>query len=285
MSELVLRTARPVPLPTLLNPLGMVMNLWARRDLTRQFAMRFFHARYRGTYLGMAWAILLPLLMLAVFTFIFNFVFTARGADPTETRSQYAVWLFCGMVIYAIFSETVVRSCSLVLENPNYVTKVVFPLEILPAASLGSSLLFASFGMGLVLIGTAVFFGSVHWTLVLLPLVLLPLISLTLGVSWFLASLGVFIRDIGNVTSIIVGNLLFFLTPIFYRVEHLPEHLQGAAMLNPLAIIVAASRDVVVYGRVPNMTHLGLTTVISLATMQLGYAWFMKSKRGFADVL
>jgi len=285
MTDMVLRTARPQPILTLLNPASMISNLWNQRDLIRQFAGRFFQARYRGTYLGTLWALLLPLLMLAVFTFVFNVVFTARGADPGETRSQYAVWLFCGMIVYGVFSESVTRSCALVLEHSNYVTKVVFPLEVLPTASLGSALMFSAFGLLLVVIGTVVAFHTLPWTLVYLPLVLLPLAALSLGLSWFLASLGVFVRDVSSVVTIVVSNLLFFLTPIFYKVEQLPENLRGWARMNPLATIVEAARDAMVYGRTPDLRSLTLVTLASLVVMQLGYAWFMKSKRGFADVL
>ena len=192
MTDMVLRTARPASIPALLSPSNLLSNLWRHRDLTRQFAMRFFLARYRGTYLGAAWALIFPLILLGVYTFIFNFVFSGRvehripGADglpQLETSSQYAVWLFLGMTVFGVFSESVVRSCGLVLENPNYVTKVVFPLEIMPVASLASAVMFSGFGFALVLIGLVAFYPAVHWTIVLLPLVMLPLLGLALGLS------------------------------------------------------------------------------------------------------
>jgi lipopolysaccharide transport system permease protein len=293
MTDMVLRTARPASLPALLSPPSLVANLWKRRDLTRQFAMRFFLARYRGTYLGAAWAMIFPLIMLAVYTFIFNFVFSGRvtheipGADGTpqaETSSQYAVWLFLGMTVFAMFSESVVRSCGLVLENPNYVTKVVFPLEILPLASLASAVMFSLFGFALVLLGLVAFYPAVHWTVALLPLVMLPLLGLALGVSWFLASLAVFVRDVGNLVVIVVSQLLFFMTPIFYRAEDL-KNWAWLAKINPLAVVVESARRVTLYGEQPDWRSLGLVMVLGLAVMQLGYAWFMKSKRGFADVI
>jgi lipopolysaccharide transport system permease protein len=255
--------------------------------------MRFFLARYRGTYLGAVWALVFPLIMLAVYTFIFNFVFSGRaahqipgagGVEQAETSSQYAVWLFLGMTVFGIFSESVMRSCGLVLENPNYVTKVVFPLEIMPVASLASAVMFSGFGFSLVLIGLAIFYPVLHWTVLLLPVVMIPLLAIALGLSWFLASLAVFVRDVGNLVVIVVGQLLFFMTPIFYRAEDLKDW-AWLARINPLAVVVEGARDVVLYGKTPNWAALGAVTLLGLVIMQCGYAWFIKSKRGFADVL
>lgn len=285
MAEIALRTAQPASIPTLLSPIHMVTNLWARRDLIRQFGMRYFHARYRGTHLGMVWALIFPLTMLAVYTFIFNYVFNARSTlHPDETRTQYAVWLFCGMTTYAIFSESVMRSCSLVLDNTNYVTKIVFPLEIMTVSSMLSTLCFYCFSLALTLIGVGVGYHTFHWTIVLLPVILLPLVVMSIGIGWFLASLAVFIRDIGNLVAIVVSQLLFFLTPIFYRAEDLKDW-AWIAKYNPLAVIIESARGVVLYGHLPDFSRLGIVLIISLLVLQLGYAWFMKSKRGFADVL
>lgn len=293
MTDMVLRTARPPTIPSLLSPANLVGNLWQHRDLTRQFAMRFFLARYRGTYLGVVWALVFPLIMLGVYTFVFNFVLGARGPHQVagadglaraETSSQYAVWLFLGMTVFGVFSESAVRSCGLVLENPNYVTKVVFPLEIMPLASLASAVMFSAFGFALVLIGVLAFYPALHWTIVLLPLVLVPLLALALGISWFLASLAVFVRDVSNLVVILVSQLLFFMTPIFYRAEDLKDW-AWLARINPLAVVVESARGVVLYGRLPDWPALGAVLVLGLVVMQLGYAWFVKSKRGFADVL
>jgi lipopolysaccharide transport system permease protein len=293
MTDLVLRTARPASIQSLLSPANLVANLMRHKDLTRQFAVRFFLARYRGTYLGAAWALVFPLILLGVYTFIFNFVFASRvnhqipgigGVLQPETSSQYAVWLFLGMTVFGVFSESVIRSCGLVLENPNYVTKVVFPLEIMPLASLASALMFSCFGFSLVLIGLVVFYPTLHWTIVLLPVVLIPLLALALGLSWFLASLAVFVRDISNLVVIVVGQLLFFMTPIFYRAEDLKQW-AWLARVNPIAVVVESARDVTLYGRMPDWASLGLVTLLGLIITQLGYAWFIKSKRGFADVL
>lgn len=264
----------------------MTRALWSRRDLIRQFAVRYFLQRYRGTYLGVFWALLFPLAMLSVYTFVFNTIFAGRWSPHAdETRSQYAVVLFCGLTVYGMFSETVVRSCGLVLDNPTYVTKVVFPVEVLPVASLASTVMFSMFSLALVLIGTAVFFGTLHWTVLLLPLVLLPMLMIALGLAWFLASLAVFVRDVGNIVVLVVTQILFFATPIFYKPEQIPVSFRPVAMLNPLAHVVDGARRVVIFGEQPDWRALAIVAVVGLLMMQMGYAWFMKAKRGFADVI
>jgi len=270
----------------LLNPAALLANLWRHRDLVRQFTVRYFVSRHRGTFLGAWWGLLLPLLMLAVYSFVFNTIFTARwGQTPNERLAEFPVVLFCGMVVYGVFSETAARAVGLVVGNPNFVKKVVFPLEILPVASLGAALLFAGLSMVLVVAGNAVFLHRFPVTLLLFPLILLPLVAISLGLAWFLASLGVFIRDMENIVIVLIQQVLFFMTPIFYRTENLPPGLQRVIMLNPLAVIVENARRTVIWGTLPDWWDLGWCAVVSLALMQLGYAWFMSTKRGFADVL
>lgn len=286
--EVALRTSRPSSIGTLLNPVSMWSALWKNRDLTRQFAVRYFLTRYRGTYLGVVWALIFPLLMLLVYTFVFTYVLSARSTVLEETRPQYAVWLFCGMAVFGLFSATVMRGCGLVLENPQFVTKVVFPLEILPVANLGASLIYTAIELTLVVLGVAVFYKSFHATIFLLPLALLPMMAISLGVSWFLASLTVFVRDVANIAVIVISQFLFFLTPIFWKKEKLLEtmpELEWMVNLNPLAGIVENARRCSLQGVSLDWTSWATSMVFGIVLMQLGYAWFMKSKRGFADVI
>lgn len=286
MTDAVLHSARPTPVAALLNPARMVRALWQHRDLTRQFAWRYFIQRYRGTHLGVVWAVVYPLLSLLIYTFIFGSVLSARfrvlGDEP---RSHYAVLLFASMTVFAIFVESVVRSCTLVADSPSYVKKVVFPVEILPVAQICSSLLFSAFGIVLTLIATLMVFGRVPMTAFLLPLVIAPMLPLAMGLAWFFASLCVFVRDVANVVGIVISTLLIFLTPVFFSIEHLPEAWRPFASLNPLAPIIDGSRRVLVLGEHPDWPALGIVFALGLVIAQLGYAWFMKSKRGFADVL
>lgn len=282
------RNARPEPLVALLHPSAMIGNMWSRRDLMRQFAVRYFVSRYRGNHLGVMWAVMFPLIMLAVYTFVFTYVFNGRGAGDAETRPQYAVWLFCGMSVLGVFTSSVVRACGLILENPQFVTRVVFPLEVLPMASLGSSLLHAACEFALVIGGVAVFWREFHWQAVLAPVALLPLVLMSAGVSWVVASLTVYVRDVANVVSLVVSQLLFFLTPIFWKPEQLltqAPHLSWVIEWNPIAPVVDNVRRCVLFGEMPNWGSWAIGVAAGAATMQLGYAWFMKTRRGFADVI
>ncbi len=288
MLNVALRTARPEPIAALLNPATMVAGLWAQRDLTKQFTVRYFLLRYRGTHLGLVWAMLFPLIMLGVYTFIFTYVFSGRSLGDEETRPQYAVWLFCGMAVFGVFSSAATRACGLVLENPQYVTKVVFPLEVLPVANLGSSLLYAACEFVLVIAGVAVFSHAFHWQVVPVPVAMLPLLLMTIGISWFLASLTVFVRDVANVVSLVVSQLMFFLTPIFWKPEQLLTKLPNLSWMiewNPLAAVVDNVRRCVLTGESMRWDTWAGGMMIGVVVAQLGYAWFVKSKRGFADVI
>lgn len=287
MGVTAVRSSRATPLPALLNPLHPWRNLWAHRDLIRQFTWRLFVSRYRGTSLGLLWSVIFPLAQLGVFLFVFTHVFKMRAWEDRvlSGAAEFAVVLFCGMVVYAIFSESVVRSTGLVVDNPNFVKKVVFPVEVLAVASLGSSLLYALTGLGVVLIGAAMFVQAPSWTVLLLPVVVLPMLLWSLGLAWVLSSLSVFLRDVGNVVGIVVGQMLFYLTPVLYPVANLPEDLRWVAWMNPLTAVIEGSRRVLLFGELPDWRALGISGLLGLVVLQLGYAFFMKSKRGFADVL
>jgi lipopolysaccharide transport system permease protein len=288
MADSVLRTSRPEPVLRLLNPVQAAGSIWRHRDLVVQFAIRWFASRFRGTHLGVIWAILLPLLILSVYTFVFTYIFTYRSPGENETRPQYAVWLFCGMAVFGLFAASVNRACGLILDHPQYVNKVVFPLETLCVANLGASIIYAAAELLLVVIGTLAVFGSVPATILLLPIAILPMLPLALGVSWFLCSLTVFVRDIANVVSLFVSQFLFFLTPIFWRREQFLATLPDLAWLmdyNPIALTIECVRRCMITGLPLDWWDWAKALVFGLIIMQLGYAWFMKSKRGFADVL
>ncbi|HEU5099941.1 MAG TPA: ABC transporter permease [Roseiflexaceae bacterium] len=278
-------TARPESVLRYLNPYQMAHNLWRQRDLIRQFTRREVEGRYKGSYLGLFWSFVNPLILLLIYTFIFGVVFKARWPNAqTNSLSEFALTLFCGMIAFNIFSECVSRAPSLIVGVPSYVKKVVFPLEILPASLLGSAIFHALVSLVILLVANVIVIGTVQWTIVLLPLVALPLFFLSLGFSWFLASLGVFIRDVGYTVALIV-QVLFLMTPIFYPIESLPEPLQSIIRLNPLSSIVENFRRVLLWGWMPSWTGLGLWLLATGALMVLGYAWFMKTKKAFADVV
>lgn len=281
------KTVSPLGDTTLpfVNPLCIFRHLWGYRDIIRPMARREITGRYRGSWLGFGWSFLQPLLMLCVYTFVFSVVFEIRwGMAGEETRSAFAIALFMGLISFYIFSETVNAAPSVVLSNPNLVKRVVFPLEVLPLIRLLGAFVQAFFSLVILLLGMIVVFGAVPWTIVLLPLVWLPLGLFTLGLSYFLASVGVFIRDVGALTSILT-TMLLFLSPIFYPLTAVPARFHFIYRLNPVAVFVEEARKVAVWGALPNWTWLAFAGLFSLAVLIFGFLWFMKSKNAFADVL
>lgn len=272
-----------------LNPWVMARGLWRQRELIGQMTRRGLHERYRGSVLGLLWAILTPLFTLLVYTFVFSVVLKSRFPDsPVDdglaSKADYALKLFCGLIVFQVFAEALTSSPGVILSHPNFVKKVVFPLEILPVSAVLTSLIQAGISLAILLAGIALFEQSFPLTALIYPVILVPLVMLALGLSWFLSSLGVFVRDITH-GMIILSNLMFFLTPVFYDIGRLPEGLRGLMNLNPMAAIVLNARGTLMSGRMPDWTAMGIVTVMAFLLMQLGYAWFMKSKKWFADVI
>ena len=267
-----------------ITPREMVASLWRNRSLARALIKREVVGRYRGSVLGILWSFFNPVFMLAIYTFFFSVVFKARWHTNSDSKTEFAIVLFAGMLVFNLFAETTNRSPGLILSNINYVKKVVFPLEILPWISVGSALFHALVSLGAWLVFYTLIFGVPHATALLFPLIVLPLILFTLGLSWFLASLGVYLRDVGQIVGI-VTTALMFLTPIFYQVTSLPAEYQRFLLLNPLTPAVQQAREVLIWGHVPGIGHFVAYFLVSLFVAWLGFAWFQKTRKGFADVL
>ena len=264
---------------------ALIESLWRNRHLIVQMTRREVVGRYKGSALGLAWSFLTPILMLAVYTFVFSVVFKARwGTDGDESKTQFALVLFVGMIVHGLFAEVLNRAPGLILSNVNYVKKVVFPLDVLPVIAMGAALFHASISLAVLLIAFALFNGYLHWTIIFVPVVLLPLVILTLGVAWIFASLGVFLRDVGQTVGIIT-TVMLFLAPIFYPITALPEEIRPWIMANPLTFIIEEARKVLILGRMPHWTGLGMYTLVATAVAWAGFAWFQKTRKGFADVL
>jgi lipopolysaccharide transport system permease protein len=263
----------------------MARNLWGHRELIRQFSWREVAGRYKGSFLGLLWSFITPLVMLLIYTFVFGVIFQSRWPQArTGSLNEFAVILFAGLLTFNIFSECVTRAPTLIVGVPNYVKKVVFPLEILPVSTLGAALFHAGISL-LIMLGAHLLLGGVlSWTILLLPVVLAPLLLLVLGLGWFLASLGVFVRDLGNAIGLLV-QVLFFLTPIFYTAESVPEPFRSVLQLNPLTSVVENVRRVALWGEQPAWGALGVGLLLSGLALVLGYAWFMQTRKAFADVL
>ena len=255
------------------------------RDLLFQMTRRNVEQRYRGSALGLLWSFVQPLMMLCVYTFVFSVVFKARwGVDTDGGKGSFAVIMFCGMAMFNIFSESVSTSCGVVASNPNLVKKVIFPLEILPVSQVCATFINGLAWFVLLFLGSIFILGFWGWTMLLLPIVLLPLLLFVLGVSYFVASLGVFIRDTQYVIGVVL-QVLFFATPIFYPVSAVPARLRWILELNPLTVYIEQARNVFLYGSLPSWKFLGIATLVSVVVLQLGFFFFHKTKKGFADVL
>lgn len=260
-------------------------SLWRNRQLIAQMTRREVVGRYKGSVMGLTWSFFNPVFMLVVYTFVFSVVFKSRwGVDGDESKMQFAVVLFVGMIVHGFFAEVLNRAPGLILANVNYVKKVVFPLEILPVIAMGAALFHSLISLGVLLSAFVIFNGYVPWTVVLTPLVLLPLVILTLGFAWMLASLGVFLRDVGQTIGIIT-TVMMFLAPVFYPVTAVPEELRPWIMANPLTFMIEQAREVLIWGRMPNWLGLGVYLLVAMLVAWAGYAWFQKTRKGFADVL
>ena len=256
--------------------------------LSAQMIRRDLATRYRGSLLGMVWSVLTPLTMLGVYAFVFGVIFPTRhwseAGTSTTFQPSFVLLIFVGQIIFTLFSDVVSRAPRLVVSNRNYVKKIVFPLEILPVVSLGSALSQAGISTAILLAAQLTMTGSIPWTILLLPLAAIPFLLFLLGISWFLASLGTYVRDIAQMTTPMIGALLF-LSPIFYPLSALPDGARTIAAFNPLAIPIEETRNVLLWGRTPDWIALGFYTVVALVVAALGLYWFETTRKGFADVL
>jgi lipopolysaccharide transport system permease protein len=285
MTPIKIVSSAPVSVLKHLNPLSMTRNLYDQRDLIKRFAWRDVVGRYKGSFLGIIWSFITPLVMLSVYAFVFSVILRAKwGAGSGESQIEFALTLFCGLLVFNIFAESVSMSSGLILAHSNYVKKVVFPLEVLPVATMCSSLIHAAIGVGILVPALLVFKGTLPVSICLFPLVLLPICAFTLGLSWFFSSLGVFMRDVGYPISVAV-QVLLFISGVFFPLSAVPQQFQFVVKLNPLAILLEDARRTVMWGQFPNWNLWLLMTLFSLAVMQMGYAWFMKSKGAFSDVI
>ncbi len=258
---------------------------WKHRALIVQMVRREVVGRYRGSMMGLLWSFLNPVLMLAVYTFVFSVVFSAKwGIGSGESKADFALILFVGMIVHGVFAECVNRAPTLILNNVNFVKKVVFPLEILPWVAMGATLFHATVSVGVWAIFFVIIKGYLPWTLVFIPLVALPLVLGTLGFAWLLAATGVYLRDVSQTTGIFT-TILMFLSPIFYPVSALPENYRGLLALNPLTFLIEQAREVMVWDRLPDFGGLVAHTLGALVIALIGLAWFQKTRRGFADVV
>lgn len=266
------------------SPYSMFRSLRKNAGLIRVSARREVLGRYQGSLLGLFWSFFNPLFMLAIYTFVFSVVFNARWGSGNESRTEFALLLFVGLIVFNLFAECITRAPSLIISNVNYVKKVVYPLEILPFITLISALFHALISFSVWMLAYLLLFGVPSWTVLVLPLIIAPFLFFIMGLSWALAALGVYLRDIAQFVTVLT-SMLMFLSPIFYPLSALPENFRQVVLLNPLAIVIEMVRGVLYFGEMPEFTMLGLYWVVALVVAWLGFALFQKTRKGFADVL
>lgn len=267
-----------------LSPRAMLATAWHHRALIATMTKREVVGRYRGSFLGMFWSLFNPILMLVIYTFVFSVVFKARWSAGSDSKTEFALMLFAGLMVFNLFAECINRAPALIISNVNYVKKVVFPLEILPWVALGSAVFHFLVSLVVWLVACLILFGHLQSTTLLLPLILLPLILFVLGVVWFLASLGVYLRDVSQIVGVLT-SMLMFLSPIFYPLTALPEEYRGLLEANPLTPAVEGARAVLFLGQQPDWPLWGGYSIGAAFLCWAGFAWFQKTRKGFADVL
>ncbi len=257
---------------------------WRHAGLLRQFVQRQVLSRYRGTMLGVAWSLITPLLMMTVYTVVFRFVFRLRWEGSLDTGFDFALHLFAGMTVFGFFSEVLLRSPALILEQPNLVKKVLFPVEILPWVNTLSALIFALPGVGLLLVACLLIGVPIHVAWLALPVIWLPIIPLLLGLGWVLSAVGVFVRDVGHVLALMV-TVLQFLSPVFYPVSAIPSALRPLIYINPLTPVIEETRAALFSGLWPDAGAWLMQMLVGIFIAFVGGWVFRRLRGGFADVL
>ncbi len=263
----------------------MLRAVYQNRSLIRQMIQREVTGRYRGSILGITWSFFQPLLMLAVYTFVFSVVMqTSWRGDGGDGKVNFAIVLFSGLIVHSLFAESVNRAPTLILSNVNLVKRVVFPLEILSVVAVGVALF--NFLVGLVILLAAMILSglSFHLTALYLPLIVIPLVLVTLAITWFLAAMGVYLRDLCHVVMVMT-TVLLFLSPVFYSISAVPEQVRKYIYLNPLSFVIEQVRAVLIWGVAPEWTGVLIYWGISLLAAWLGFYLFQWSRKGFSDVL
>ena len=263
----------------------MFLDLLNHRYLFLQMLRRDIQQRYRGSQLGFLWAFIYPVMMLLVYTFVFGMVMRVKWGIEGQDNIDFGLILFAGLLCHGLLAEVVIGAVGQIAGNSQYVKKVVFPLQILTLVSICNALFHMLLGT-CILLAIFLFTGnSLSWTMLLAPVVLMPFIIFLLGISWFVAVLGVYVRDLGQFIGVII-TVLLFLGPIVYPFSRIPEVMQPYVLwFNPLTIIVENFRAVLLFNQMPDWTSLGIYTLLACLMLLLGSWFFKRTRDGFADVI
>ena len=261
-----------------------MITLIRNRNLILDMAKRDALGKYKGSRLGVLWSLLTPIIMLTIYTFVFSEIFQARWSTANASKSEFAIILFTGLIVFNLFAENVGRAPGIIIGNENFVKKIVFPLEIFPVINLLSSLFHLCISWFILLIFQFFIMGKIPVTIFFLPMIVIPLLLICLGISWFLSAIGVFLRDIAQTVSLVITGLMF-LSPIFFPLSSIPKRWQDFAVLNPMVFPIEQARNVQIWGTMPDMSEWAVYTLAAVTIAWLGYACFQVTRKGFADVL
>ena len=263
----------------------MFSSITEHRDLLLQMLKRQIQQRYRGSHIGFLWAFIHPVLMLLVYMYVFGIVMRVRWGVEGHDNLEFGVILFSGLLLHSLLAEVFTSSVGLITGNSQFVKKVVFPLQILSIVTVGNALFHAIIGTGILFVILLLTGGQAYWTILLAPVVMLPFVIFLLGMSWLLAALGVYFRDLSQIMGVLI-TVMLFLAPIVYPFSSVPDRLKPFVLwLNPLTIIVEQLRAVLLFGQFPDWYLLSIYSVFAVAMFVFGYWFFNKTRDGFADVI
>lgn len=266
-------------------PIRPIVDLWRNRELLWQFTLRNVELRHRGSHLGLMWSVVNPLLMLGLYVVVFGHIFGGSfRVLANETKVDFALALFLGLSLFQIFAEVLAMAPQVIVGNPNFVKKVVFPLEILPAAAVGASTFHALISLVMVILGVVVLGKGLSVEALWFPVIVVPVILLSMGIGWFISALGVFFRDIAQLVAFI-SMVLMYSSAIFFPSSVIPPALYSVLRFNPLLLAIDLARDTVMWHRPINLPHLIYLTAVSLLVCAAGYSSFRRMSPWFADVL
>lgn len=266
-----------------LSPIKLSKSILKNRELLKSLIIRDIKSKYTGSFIGVLWLVINPVIMLAIYTFVFSVVFNARWTATSESKVEFALVLFAGMMIFNIFSECISRASTLILQNTNLVKKVVFPLEFLVIVNLGSALFNFLISLIVWLVLYSAIYGELNTTLFFLPFYLIPYALFILGVSWFMCALGVYLRDLAQIINLSI-TVLLFMSPVFYPITALPEEFRSYLYINPMTYVIETFRDIV-YFDIFSYENFFIPVILSIIVAWLGFIFFQKTRRGFSDVI
>jgi len=266
------------------NPFSLLKSVMGHSELLIALIKRQVIGRYKGSVFGLFWSFVNPVFMLAIYTFVFSYIFKGKWDVAMDQQGAFAMILFAGLLIFNFFSECLTASSTLILSNANYVKKVVFPLEILPCVNLGNAFFHFCVSLFAWLIGALLVFHSISVYAFLIPVILFPFIVLVLGLSMLVSALGVYFRDISQLIGLLVTAMMF-VAPIFYPMSSVPEDYQIVILLNPLTMPVIEIRNILIFGRLPDWQLVSIYFVVSIVVFSICFVFFQKMRRGFSDVM